>query len=69
MAPLLDVDDFVWDHSSHKRVFSFLPRRCHVSGESLWFKKAYRCRFYDWAGHEDEWYSEQSYVWKKLKYG
>lgn len=69
MAPLLDDDNFIWDHSSHKRVFSFLPRKCHVSGESLWFKKAYRCTFYHWAGEEFEWYSEQSYIWKKLKYG
>lgn len=68
MAPLLD-DNFVWDYSSHERKISFLPRKCCVSGESLWFKRAWRCRFDDWFSHEDEWYSEQTYLWKKLKDG
>jgi hypothetical protein len=62
--------DYVWQYSEHQRVFSFLPRKCSVSGESLWFKKAYRCRLYDRSGlYEDEWYSEQTYTWKTLKYG
>jgi len=68
MEPFLD-DPFVWDFGEHSRRISFLPRRCRISGESLWFKKAIRCRFYHWAGEDDEWYSEQVYVWKKLQYG
>jgi hypothetical protein len=68
MAPLLD-DDFVWNRAVHSRRISFLPRKCYISGESLWLKKAWRCRFYDWSGEEDEWYSERAYLWKKLKVG
>jgi len=68
MAALIE-DNFIWDYSRHERILSILPRKCCVSGESLWLKKAWRCRLDDWAGHEDEWYSERSYLWKKLKYG
>lgn len=62
-------DIFIIKSCVHKRVFSFLPRKCRDTGESLWFKKAVRCRFYHWDGEDDEWYSEQAYAWKKLKYG
>jgi hypothetical protein len=62
--------DYVWQYSDHERVMSLLPRKCCMSGESLWFKKAYRLRSYDRSGlYEDEWYSEQIYVWKTLKDG
>lgn len=46
-----------------------LPRKCYISGESLWFKKAWRVRFHDWSGHEDRWYCQREYLWKMLKEG
>jgi hypothetical protein len=66
MAPLLD-DGPIWYFEEKKLVWSFLPRKCRVSGETLWFKKAYRVRFYDPAGHEDRWYCQREYLWKLLK--
>ncbi len=69
MAPLLDFDGPFWAFESKKKVFSLLPRKCRLSGESLWLKKAWRVRFEDWAGHEDRWYCEREYLWKLLKEG
>lgn len=69
MAPLLDDMDPVWFYSRKENVFSFLPRKCRISGESLWFKKAWRVRWEDWSGIDDEWYCEREYLWKMLKDG
>lgn len=69
MAPLFDFDEPLWHMEEKKLVFSFLPRKCKRSGESLWFKKAWRIRFHDWSGHEDRWYCEREYLWKVLKEG
>ena len=67
MAPLLDHDDLKYIAEDTRIVFSFLPRKCRVSGESIWLKKAWRVRFTDWQGHLDYWYCEREYLWKILK--
>ena len=66
MAPYFD-DDPILDFEVKKLVFCFWPRKCKMSGESLWLKKAWRVRFYTWADHEDRWYCEREYMWKVLK--
>ena len=67
MAPLLDFDEPPWHLEEKKLLRCFWPRKCKLSGESLWFKKAWRIRFHDYAGHEDRWYCEREYLWKMLK--
>lgn len=67
MAPLHPDDGPLWAFEDKELVFCFLPRKCRISGESLWFKKAWRVRLYDWASHDDRWYCEREYLWKMLK--
>ena len=70
MAPLHDYDvGHPWYIEQKNKLFSFLPRRCCVSGESIWLKKAWRIRFQDYGGHEDRWMCEREYLWKMLKDG
>lgn len=52
--------------------FSFLPRRCSVTGQSLWMTHAYRARRM-WTGPgesviEDRWYSATEYIILRLKH-
>lgn len=68
MAPLLDdVVDHPWYVEQKDKCFSFLPRKCSISGELIWFKKAWRVRYHDFGGHEDRWICEREYLWKLLK--
>lgn len=50
--------------------FSWLPRKCWLSGNSIWFKKAYK-KTAMWTGpgtpiYEDRWYDKDIYIISKL---
>ena len=56
-------------HGRKKTSFrlSILPRWCHSSKKSIWFKMGYRVRhiYYGYNGettHEDRWYSKIEYL-------
>lgn len=67
MAPLLD-DMPGWRYKPNvQKLTSWFPRKCEISGESLWLKKAYRVRYYGWDTYEDCWFCEREYLWKTLK--
>lgn len=68
----VDNDIFLRGADDVKLRFSFLPRKCRVSGKSIWFKTAYRVRYavVGWDMDEyynDRWYSKQEYVMLVLK--
>jgi hypothetical protein len=67
MAAPLFFDEPISDFEDKRLVFCLWPRKCKISGESLWLKKAWRVRFEDWASREDRWYCEREYMWKVLK--
>ncbi len=56
MAPFYGYDEPISDFEDKRLVFCLWPRKCKISGESLWLKKAWRVRFEDWSGQEDRWY-------------
>lgn len=69
MAPWLD-DAPLWLYKPQiDKVLCWLPKKCEISGESLWFKRAYRVRYHHWGVHEDQWFCEREYLWKILKDG
>ena len=69
------VDPETKVHHGYKKTtvkLSLLPRVCHYSKTSLWFKLAYRVRhtYYGYNGestHEDRWYDKNSYIILRLK--
>lgn len=68
------VDDVVFLQGTKdiKTKFSLLPRKCKVSGKSIWFKFAYRVRhtYMGWDMDEnyiDRWYSSTEYIILRLK--
>ena len=70
MAPLLDdIYEHNWFVERKDKLFSFLPKRCCISGELIWLKKAWRIRQQDYGGYEDRWMCEREYLWKTLKDG
>ena len=58
------------------RKLSLFPRKCRISGKTIWMKFAYRVRFseivrhWDREEHEqhtDRWYLEREYIMLRLK--
>ena len=69
---LLNDVDFLQKSNNIKTKLSLLPRKCKVSGKSIWFKLAYRVRHTDFGWdmdeyHIDRWYSSTEYVILRLK--
>ena len=68
------IDDvrFLQASKDIKAKFSLWPRKCRVSGKSIWFKIAYRVR-HTYMGYDmdenyiDRWYSSTEYIILKLK--
>lgn len=65
-----EVDYLNLANSEYKR--SFLPRKCCVSGESIWMHKAYKCSrlsysFEDTKFYEQRWYSKDQFLLIKLR--
>ena len=54
--PAIDIE---WYHT-----FSLLPRRCEITGESLFFKPAYQAidYGYDYGDQRIYWHSEQGHM-------
>ena len=55
-----------------KAKFSLWPRKCRVSGKSIWFRVAYRVRHTDFGWdmdeyHVDRWYSTPEFIILRLK--
>ena len=69
MAPLLDVMDHPWFTEQKDKRFSFLPRKCCISGDLIWFKRGWRIRYQDFGGHADRWLCDREYLWRTLKVG
>lgn len=75
--PIIDYDamddlTFLIGTKNIKAKFSLRPRKCNVSGKSIWFKMAYRVRhtYRGWdldLHYEDRWYSSTEYVILRLK--
>jgi len=68
----MDDVTFLQGTKDIKAKFSLLPRKCKVSGKSIWFKIAYRVRhcYIGWdmdENHEDRWYSIPEFVILRLK--
>ena len=69
---LLNDVDFLQKSKNIKAKFSLWPRKCKVSGKSIWFKLAYRVRHTDFGWdmdeyHVDRWYSSPEYIILRLK--
>lgn len=69
---VLDEVAFLQGTKDVKRKFSLWPRKCRVSGKSIWFKNAYRVRHavMGWDMDEyynDRWYSTPEYIMLRLK--
>ena len=69
---LLNEIDFLQKSKNVKAKFSLWPRRCKVSGKSIWFRVAYRVRHTDFGYdmdeyHIDRWYSTPEYIILRLK--
>ena len=75
--PFYDSKDRVdgWDHfdrvSTTNLKFTFLPRRCYISGKYIWLKHAYRkTATYTGPGepvHEHRWYDKKEFLVARLK--
>ena len=68
----MDDVTFLQRTKNVKAKLSLWPRKCKVSGKSIWFKIAYRVRhsYMGWdmdENHIDRWYSSTEYVILRLK--
>lgn len=71
-AERMDDITFLQGTKDIKAKFSLWPRKCRVSGKSIWFKIAYRVRHTDFGWDMDEynidrWYSTPEYIILRLK--
>jgi hypothetical protein len=68
------ISDLVWVNlapASEKKLvelkLSIWPRKCHSSKKSIWFKCAYRIRWYSQLyDYIDRWYTKSEYIKLRL---
>lgn len=65
-----EIDYLNLAYIEYKR--SFLPRKCCVSGESIWMRKAYKCSRKTFSTeniqyYEKRWYSKDQFLLIKLR--